>query len=947
MRVIVSLVVLSLSISSLSWAVSPSVEKIPGWDKYAADYCFERISDTVGGLWLAHSNRMAMGRPFWLDYPVPDDEELTGDLPYRFDASFPAGSGKDYLYAAGLWVGGIKGTDTLVSHAFDYVAPIPELNPLPCPDGEFQTLSDWADAEHIAVAYDTIIFGDTLYRCQVGDCDDWHPLGIKVTSHSYTWESPPYDRTIIVDYTIQNIDSLPLEEGWVGIYSDCDIGTIPRAFADDASAFMDGAFDSLGNWIDLDVGYSYDLDGDPGSFSFAPYSILGAFGVQVLGMSVPDYRVNFNWWALNDLPEYDWGPRQQDFIIRDLGGSYAAPYGDSNKYFVMSYREIDYPQVEAGIPHPGWVNPDYRGVAAGHGLDTRFLISAGPFNLDPQEEVTFSVAYIAGNHVITNAYIGMWFDPEDPLSVSDYYEVQNLQELQASALAAKAVHDSGYSLPPPGPPSLLRLVEFDDDYVSLIWSRKTGIDVAGYDVLQSQNGGPWDTAAIGTVEDTSAVIANLDPLSSYRFAVVSFDSAGSAGKKTPIISIIPGLPHAPATLTGNTLRLYPQLAWPPSIDPDVSHYRIYRTEQGSGDTVAIAEAEDTVYVDRTIIPAHAYYYFVTAVTTSELESAPSLSIRLLPMAKNSGILVLNHNSGAVSSNLLYENAFLDSLITRALDGLTYNYRLVNDQNPLTLDELANYSLVIVSAENRSGSLTDDLVSLLPLYMASGGKVVLMLRFIGINQNPTSAAHMLRFEPTSFISQYLMIDSSYIGPLTVLPGYYIAGDLTGADSQVENLPSVTWDSARINEFGYNVSDGIPYTGYFWPHSPAEVIYRYRSANPDSTTHGQVSGIRYLGDDYSMYVLNYPLSLMEIDSAAAVLRSAVVDLDEDFICGDVNEDGRCNIGDVVSFIQFLYGGAEVPGVYLAGDVDCNGSPDLGDVLMLVNYLFRSGLSPECCR
>ncbi len=947
MRFCICFLVLLLSISGATWAVSPPVEKAGSWDFTSTDYCFQRISDTVGTLWLAHSNRMAIGRPFWLDHPFPDDEEQSRELPYPFDASFPGGSGKDYLYAAGLWVGGIKGNDTLVSHAFDYVAPVPELNPLPCPDGAFETVSEWADVEHIAVAYDTIIVGDTLYRCQVGDCNDWRPLGIKVTSHSYTWESPPYDRSIIVDYTVQNIDSLPLEKGWVGIYSDCDIGSIPRAFDDDVSAFMDGAFDSLGNWVDLAVGYSYDLNGDAGTYNFDENSTRGAFGVQVLGLSVPDYRVNFNWWALEDIPEYDWAPRQLDFIIRDLGGSYATAYGDSNKYFVMSYPEIDYPQVEAALPHPGWVNPDYRGVAAASGMDTRFLISAGPFDLDPGEEVTFTVAYIAGDRVITNAYIDMWFDPENPLMVSDYYEVLDLQELQESALAAKAIHDRGYSFPPPGPPQRFRLVDFDDNYVSLIWSVKPGIDVAGYDVLLSRDGGPWDTTVVGGAGDTSATIDGLDPVSTYRFAVASFDDGGAVGKPTPVITVICGLPHAPAALTGNAAQLYPQLAWPPSIDSDVDRYRVYRNEEGLEDTIMIAEVFDTTYIDHTISLAHAYVYYITAVTESGLESSLSPPLRLIPMIMNSGILVLNHNSGAVATNLLYKNEFLDSLILRALDGLTYTYRWVDEDTPPTLGELADYSLVIISVENRAGSLTSELTDLLSIYMANGGKVILLIRNVGVYQNPASTPKVVRFDSTSFLSRYLMIDSAYIGPLTLLTGFQIAGDLVGADPENDAFPSLTWDSLRINQFGYGVPNGIPYAGYFWAHQPAEIIYRYRSGNPDSTTHGQVNGIRYLGDDYGLYVLNFPLSLMKIDSAAAMLRGAVVALDEDFICGDLNGDGLCDIGDIVDFIRYLYRGAEVPEVYRAGDIDCNGSPELDDMLMLINFLFRSGLSPECCR
>ena len=37
------------------------------------DNCFQRYSDTVSSLWLTYSNRMALGRPFMVDSPFPDD----------------------------------------------------------------------------------------------------------------------------------------------------------------------------------------------------------------------------------------------------------------------------------------------------------------------------------------------------------------------------------------------------------------------------------------------------------------------------------------------------------------------------------------------------------------------------------------------------------------------------------------------------------------------------------------------------------------------------------------------------------------------------------------------------------------------------------------------------------------------------------------------------------
>jgi hypothetical protein len=912
-----------------------------------SDNCFQRVSDTVSGLWLAHSNRMAYGRPFGIDSPYPDDMEQTENLPYIFNANFPARSRGEYLYAAGLWVGGIKGNDTLVSHAFDYVAPVPELNPADCPEGSFQTGYGWADVEHVSVACDTIVLGDTLFRCQVGDCNDWYPLGIRVTSHSYTWESPPYDRSIIVEYTIQNIDSTPIEEGWVGIYADCDIGVLPDAHSDDISGFIDRAIDSTGAWVDLNIGYSIDMDGDPVEHGFDENSHRGVLGVQVLGLSVPDYNVNFNWWVIDRMAGYDWAPRKDDLILRDLGGSFAAAYGDSNKYFVMSSPEADYNQIESGYFHRGWVVPDQIGAEVAWGNDTRFVISAGPFDLAPSEEVTFTVAFVAGDNVISNPFINMWFDPGDPMSVSDYYELLQLDELVASGFAAASIFREGYHLPPPGPPTAFRLVEYDDIFATFVWPQKYAHDMAGYGLLKKTGNGSWEVVATNAPDDTTAVFDNLDPEITYSFAVASVDSGGAVGMATPSISLLPGLPHAPAIFKGTSHQMYPVLEWAPSIDSDIEFYRLYRYEAEYNDTVMLAQLTDTIYIDLGVAAAHTYEYFVTAVTFSEMESMPSSSVTLVPLTLISGILALNANRGNITSNLVFDLDYVDSLFARGLDGMGYTLRRTYGEAPLTIYDLSSYSLVIVSTENRNGALSENLKDILPVYLANGGKVILIIRHAGAGQTPAANPQVVNFGTHSFFSNYLMVDSSFIGPLRIDPGYKLVGDLVGAKPEGSMLPTLRWDSIKVNQFGYDVPNALPYCGYIWPREPAEIIYRYQAANPDSQTHNQINGIRYRGDDYQFYLLNFPLSLMEIDSAATLLRSAVTDLGEHFICGDINADMRFDIGDIVSYIGYLYRDLDPVNLMVAGDVDCNGTYDLADVMVLINFYSLKGLAPGCCQ
>jgi hypothetical protein len=912
---------------------------------FSTQYYYQRISDTIPNLWLAQSNRMAIGRPFADAYPVPDDQETTEGIRQPYGALFPGGSRSEYLFGAGLWVGGIKGNDTMVSHAFDFAYLVPELIPETYPQGAIQTFSDWADLEHVAVAFDTLIAFDTLYRCLVGDCHDWYPLGIQVTSHSYAWESPPYDNAVLVTYIIKNISSTPIEQGWAGIYTDCDIGSRPDAGSDDLSGFIPGIYDAARRWVPLDVGYSFDIDGDPGQFAYDSTSANGAFGVQILDLSADDYRVNFNWWIGGNDGAPSWGPRQLISLARDLGGSFAAPFGDSNKYFVMSFPEIDYNQIESSLLHPNWGFPLDSGTSPALGADTRFLISAGPFDLPPGEEVVFTVAYLAAADVVRNPYVRLWFEPDDPASVSDYYEMLRLDSLKAIARVMVDLNEHGLDYPPPGPPADFRLAAYDDTHVSLAWTPKVARDLAGYRLMRKSTSTPWEVAAEIDPGDTTTIQSGLDGQTLYTFAIVSLDQNGSVGKRSPEIALRPSAPHPPSVVTGSGHRGYPYLQWSPSEDATAESYRVYRIDDASGDTVRADETMDTSAVDLTAVLGRSYHYYVTAVSAEGWESPPSMSIRLTPFLPTRGILVVDQNSRKITSNLVFDPSFLDSLAEAALAGMPYTIYRFEESGPLTVADLSRYSTIIVSSENLDGSLRKTLADTLRAYLAGGGTVILTVGQAGVDQSPLSEPYVVRFNPGSLYRDYLMVDSSYIGPLQIKPGFILAGDLIGAEPADPRYPRQSWDSLRVNRFGYRAPAGIPFAGYFWARPSADVIFTYVSSNPDSTTQGQTIGISHRGENYSFYLLNFPLSLMQRDSAAVLLRQIVLEVDRGFILGDVTGDGRLDIADITALAHYMYGGPEPPALQKAGDTDCDGHITMNDLLILINFLFHKGLMPDC--
>lgn len=66
--------------------------------------------------------------------------------------------------------------------------------------------------------------------------------------------------------------------------------------------------------------------------------------------------------------------------------------------------------------------------------------------------------------------------------------------------------------------------------------------------------------------------------------------------------------------------------------------------------------------------------------------------------------------------------------------------------------------------------------------------------------------------------------------------------------------------------------------------------------------------------------------------------------DRVAGDVNNDGSCNVGDVVYMINLIFkGGPEPIPFWMAGDVNEDGGVNLGDQVYLLNYVFKGGPAP----
>ncbi len=329
-------------------------------------------------------------------------------------AQWPAGTGDEYLWCAGLWVGGVLLGERLVSTG-QYATEIrargevpedtiyeaigsalvrpagndnasgrryPEPEPNDDDDVDDQgrprvdeeTLNGYDDDGDGLVDEDFGQVGNqmmvtTLYdntRLAQESFPDHTPLNVQILQEAFAWENDQTDDFVAFQFTIKNVGVSNISNVYMGFFADSDIG--PRGGTNTASDDMAGSFSgavraSDGSWVPVEVGYMYDAaETNP---------LNGYFGIAFLahdtdpsGESAP---------TAVKLRSYQSFSGQSSF---DNGGD---PTNDAERYELLSRPERD-PNTQQGKQD-----------------DFRFLVSAGPFaSLAPDATLQFQAALAVG-----------------------------------------------------------------------------------------------------------------------------------------------------------------------------------------------------------------------------------------------------------------------------------------------------------------------------------------------------------------------------------------------------------------------------------------------------------------------------------------------------------------------------------------------------------------------
>ncbi len=325
-----------------------------------------------------------------------------GTAPSAPSFEAPPGSDVEYLYGGAIWIGGVVAGDTLVSVGADGWQSTHEMFPSGWPSASMNEVECYGD---LIVPYgDTFSFQSfrTTFTDTVtaGVDDDFSgrphiPMNVELTLRSHSYEPMP---VVWYDLIVTNIGDHSIEDAYIGLYVDADIGgggdNICQVWPDDLA----------GSLQEYELAYIIDNDGN--FYWIGCDSAPRPFAAKFLKTSFESQSANFNWWVSSADSSQDFGPRQKSNPCQFPGGGTGTPEGDIAKYCLMSYPEWDYDQAFTSTiapDDPVWELPPSDTLADfSMGSDIKFLLSIGAFDLPPGSSERIIFATFTSDPIHTN-----------------------------------------------------------------------------------------------------------------------------------------------------------------------------------------------------------------------------------------------------------------------------------------------------------------------------------------------------------------------------------------------------------------------------------------------------------------------------------------------------------------------------------------------------------------
>jgi hypothetical protein len=189
------------------------------------------------------------------------------------------------------------------------------------------------------------------------------------------------------------------------------------------------------------VAWAADNDGGlVGPIRYTP-PVVNITATRIIRTPRDSMDVSFNWWAwVGGYTTTFFGPQMRSSHRDMLGEGY--PQGDRDYYHLLSNKEFDYDQARILDIDPldtVWTSaPAQWARNWADGMDSRYLLSFGPFVLDPDKTLPFTLAYVGGKdfHVSAENFANL---PDNP---DFWYTGVDFSDLANNATWAEWIYDN-------------------------------------------------------------------------------------------------------------------------------------------------------------------------------------------------------------------------------------------------------------------------------------------------------------------------------------------------------------------------------------------------------------------------------------------------------------------------------------------------------------------------
>jgi hypothetical protein len=698
------------------------------------------------------------------------------------------------------------------------------------------------------------------------------PMGAKVFQKSYAWQTgTSADAIVFLDYKFINLNlSKTWQDAYIGFFADMDIGPINNYnYIQNNYA----AYDSITR-----TAYIH----NPVDAGSTP------LGLTLLGTSRPldSLKTIFQW---------------SDFSTRPDPGTY-----DSGIYSWMS-----------GDAFPGQlISPNQSPDTLS---DTRFIISNGPFQVNPNDTVKVIYALVSGytvDDMLNNARrahriytaggfimpvasikdsgggqpVTLEWAPIDrsPSGLVTSYRVYygtssgtytdsvttadlhfTFFGLSGSAnhyFAVAAIDDKGNRgalsdelTNAPAAPYNFR-VYGQQTTINLQWGTSHDPDIAGFNIYRKTS---TETTFVrlnsSLIADTSFYDADVWGDKTYSYKISSVDQDGHESGFSQVLTrhLIP--PLTPTNFLIGPGKNYIYLDWSPNTEEDFAGYNIYCNR--SGDSV-YRKLNDTLYTRTSFIDSVQGNYYIEAIDITDAVSTPTRILNGFFATMDKGILVCDnsfssHTPGFYDSTRVFYEKLLQGYQYKINP---YGIPAYNIYDPSQVNKIELYSSILWFYENQTTRNLNPQIFSMPLalkaYVLGGGKLLLMGRKL------TTAWYPYWYQ---FIADIFGVNS--LLEINTEPNF------SGA-SGMQGFPSVGVDNQKL-AFENETLGMIER----FPNTPTnQIIYTYNSSPLDTSMEGDAIGLRAVDSTIKAYYMSFPLYYLDSANARSFLTYVLNDFGE---------------------------------------------------------------------